>query len=334
MASRAAERLPVWKKVTAASTRRCKRLLLGSVVVVGVLLVLAGIAAYRGGWWTQVLDWAVVAIPGIAGFAAWFLPVKEPTNYHRKWLGAAGIALSGLIWLQQWETNDTHKKEIARLATKEDIAKLPTVQQIGIEFRKATAEQTTTPRVAEAKKSASDSSPSSVAQLPAIPEKPTTASEASAPSEQVVRGIQDIKRLLGSQQWGLSADQLVILSRRMAPFASLINGWSSSGGDLITSVLGNPDSNKFATSLIASLRSAGWNLPGGGMSLAMFNGNPQGVIFVLHSKDDAGLPVLNQFAATLKEAGVDYHGELQDGVPAGQFRIVVGAKPDSSLPPQ
>ena len=64
------------------------------------------------------------------------------------------------------------------------------------------------------------------------------------------------------------------------------------------------------------------------MTLAIFNGTPQGIIFILHSRDDAGLPVLNQFMASLKEAGISYHGELRDNVPAGQFRIIVGAKPE------
>jgi len=63
------------------------------------------------------------------------------------------------------------------------------------------------------------------------------------------------------------------------------------------------------------------------MSLSLFKGTPEGLIFVLHSRDDAGLPVLAQFAETLKEAGVAYHGELRDDVPLGQFRIIVGAKP-------
>ncbi len=64
------------------------------------------------------------------------------------------------------------------------------------------------------------------------------------------------------------------------------------------------------------------------MSLAIFSGTPQGLIFVLHSREDAGLPALNQFATALKEGGVAYHGELRDDIPLGQFRIIVGAKPD------
>jgi hypothetical protein len=222
-----------------------------------------------------------------------------------------------LILLQQWETGVTHAKEIAKLATKDDIAKLPTVQQIGLEFQRLSAEQTPPMKTTRT---------STVPQ--ATPEKAKTDIHANVPSEQLAKGIDDIKRMLGSQQWGLSADELVALSRRMAPFASVVNGWSTSGGDLITSILGNPDSNKLATSLIAALRSAGWNLPGAGMSQGLFSGNPQGVIFVLHSRDDAALPVLNQFAEVLKEGGVAYHGELRDDVPSGQFRIIVGAKPN------
>jgi hypothetical protein len=315
-------RIPVWKKVTMATTRR-QRIKIFLLLLIGFGLLLTGISAYKWNWWRQLLDGAVVAIPTIAGFVAWVMPVKQTTSFHRVWLFIGGITFSFLVGLQQWETGVSHAREMAKLATKDDIAKLPTVNQIGLEFQRLTAQQTT-PNVLKFKKSPTNLLPSDVHERGKINEVP-----GDAPSEQIAKGIDDIKRLLGSQQWGLSADQLVTLSRRMAPFASLINEWiDSSRGDLITSVLGNSDSYKFATGLIATLRSAGWNLPGNGMSVALFSGNPQGVIFVLHSRDDANLPVLNQFAATLKEAGVAYHGELRDDVPAGQFRIVIGSKPD------
>ena len=151
MPKAASARVPIWKKVTTATARRRKRYLVGSGLVVSLFLVLASMAAYKGGWWTQILDWAVVAIPAIAGFVAWIIPVKQTTSFHRFWLFVGGVIFSSLVYLQQWETGITHAKEIAKLATKEDLAKLPTVQQIGIEFRKATAEQTV-PQASEAKK--------------------------------------------------------------------------------------------------------------------------------------------------------------------------------------
>jgi hypothetical protein len=240
------------------------------------------------------------------------------------WLFISGLSLSGLIYLQQWETRKGHAKEIAELATKEDVARLPTIQQIGIEFRKATTEQSPQEVVSPKLSSKRSNTESVGARANEGPSEPVKHN----PDEQIVKGIDDIKHMLGSQRWGLSADQLVTLTRRMAPFARTVNAWPTGGGDLITSVLGDPDSNKLATSLIAALRAAGWNLPGNGMSMAIFNGRPQGVIFVLHSKEDASLPVLNQFVVTLKEAGVDFHGELHDAVPSGQFKIIVGGKPD------
>lgn len=299
---------------------------LGSTSFAAVLgSIIIGIA-WRGGWWPSLLDWAVVAIPALAGLVAWVMPVKQTTRFHRAWLFAGGLILSGLIYFQQWETGAAHAREMARLATKDDIAKLPTIQQIGMEFTRLTATEMK-PRVIS---KAAPATRAAMAPAGSVPpsnrEEPTTG---GVPSEEIVKGIADIKRLLGSQQWGLTAEQLVMLSRRMAPFATQVNSWvGSPGEDLITSVLGNPDSNRFATSLIAALRSSGWNLPGSGMSLATFTGNPRGVIFILHSRDDADLPVLNQFAATLKEGGISYHGELRDDVPAGQFRLIIGSKPD------
>ena len=110
----------------------------------------------------------------------------------------------------------------------------------------------------------------------------------------------------------------------MAPFAGTVNGWTPTGISL-TSNLADPDSGKFSTSLIAALRSAGWTVNGG---MGIFNGRPQGIIFVLRSREDASLPVLNQLASVLKDAGVAYHGEIATDVPPGQFRLIVGGKPD------
>ncbi len=237
--------------------------------------------------------------------------MTQVTTSKRVIFLVGGISLSGLIYLQQWNTNKTHASELAKLATKEDLATLPTVEQIGLEFRRVSTEMTpVSPPVRS-------SSPK-----PSV----TTAPAPSESGDRISKGLEEIKSMLGSQQWGLPAESLVKLSREMAPFASTVNGWSG-GGDLMTSILGNPDSNKLATSLVAALRAAGWNLPGSGMSLSIFSGNPEGVIFVLHSKEDATLPVVNQFAGILKDAGIAFHGEVKESVPAGQFRLIIGAKP-------
>lgn len=314
----AVPRVALWKKHTIAKVKRRRVYRAIALSFAFISLAALCVISYRGGWWPLVLDWAAVIAPTLAGLAAWAMPVKQTTTRHRWSLLIGGVLLSVLIYLQQWETRIGHAQEMAKLATKEDLSKLPTVQQIGMEFRKATEEQTS-------KKAVSGPPPAGVHVRPSTPlKKPTTE---ITPTDQLTKGIDDIKHMLGSQQWGLTADQLVRLSRAVSPYASTVNGWSG-GGDLITSILGNPDSNKFATALIAALRTANWNLPGGGMSLAVFTGTPEGIIFVLHSKEDADMPVLKAFAGLLKESGIPFHGEIREDVPSGQFRIIVGAKPN------
>ena len=92
--------------------------------------------AYKQGWWPTLLDWAVVAIPAVAGLVAWVIPIKQTTTSNRAWLFIGGLLLSGLIYLQQWATRAAHAKEVAGLATKEDIAKLPTAVDFAREYAK------------------------------------------------------------------------------------------------------------------------------------------------------------------------------------------------------
>ena len=120
--------------------------------------------------------------------------------------------------------------------------------------------------------------------------------------------------------WGLTNEQLALLSRRMKPYAPLIDR-----GDLITAWASDPNSIKFAAGLVAAFRTAGWRLPGGGFNQAWFTGVPQGVIVKLHSKDDT-VAALPEFVQTLREAGIEPTGEIDENVPAGDFRIIVGSK--------
>jgi hypothetical protein len=294
---------------------RFYRLLL--VLAVAAMLLSTCVVSYLGQWWPKLLDWAVVAIPALAGLVAWVIPVKQATRFHRVWLFVGGVVLSGLIWLQQWETGVSHAREMAKLATKEDIAKLPSAADIVKEFQKSqTKELSRSPGV-----------PPVLPKLrpPIHDNRETNAVKDN--SDSVNKGIQELKSLIVGQRWGLSAEQLVVLSRMMAPYASVFNSWQG-GGDLITAILGNQDSTRFALNLVASLRSAGWNLPGSGFSQAIFTGNPVGLIVQIHSRDDANMPALNQLLAIVQEDKIQFHGEIADTVLAGQFRIIIGARPE------
>jgi len=122
--------------------------------------------------------------------------------------------------------------------------------------------------------------------------------------------------------WNLSADQLVLLSRRVAPFATKLER-----GDLITCVLGDRDSTRFAESLVAAFRAAGWVLGGSGYNQAVYSGLPTGIVVKLHSKESAP-PALGEFVATLREAGIEPSGLIDASVPENEFQIIVGARPD------
>lgn len=315
-------RIPVWKTATTATFRRRRRYRTAGLSVAALATLLVCLCAYKWNWWRSLLDGSVVAIPTIVGFVAWVMPIKQATPFHRFWLFVGGFTFSCLVGLQQWETSVAHAREMAQLPTKADFAKLPAA--IALEFRKGQTKEIlpTGTSVAPALRGKPKKAPSTA---------PTTdvPSKGAAPNskDDITKGLDEIKKMIEGQRWGLTADQLVVLAQRMAPYASTFNGWSSSGGDLLTAVLGNPDSTKFAISLVAALRSVGWNLPGSGFAQAVFGGNPEGIIIQLHSREDANTPILNQLLGTLKEAGIQVHGELQDSIPPTQFRIIIGARP-------
>lgn len=297
-------RVSVWQSHSLKAIRR-RRLVLASLVVLNAALflrILFPLASLYG--WGSILDWAVVAIPTIAGLAAWVIPVKETTVRHKWILFVGGLAFSGLILFQQHLTRQAHALELSRLATKEDIKALPS--QIAREILKITPTKTK-----EVKEVAGVQSPPKVAQSPTPNQKP----------DNVAKGIEELKELIKGQSWGLTADQLTLLSRRMAPYAT-----SRDRADLITSILGDSDSAKFAISLVAAFRASGWKLSGSGFSQAMYSGNPVGIIIQLHSRDSSPR-ALSEFVTTLREAHIEPVGEIDDKVPAGDFRIIVGRKP-------
>lgn len=125
----------------------------------------------------------------------------------------------------------------------------------------------------------------------------------------------------GNGHWGLNDEQLSLLSRRLAPFAQ-----QKDRGDLITCVLGDSASTRFAVNLVAAFRKAGWNLPGSGYNQSIFSGVVEGIILKVNSKDAKPLGLL-EFVMTMREAGIEPVGEIDTSIPPENFRIVVGLKP-------
>jgi hypothetical protein len=64
---------------------------------------------------SQILDWAVVAIPSIVGVIQWIIPIQNPTPKHRRIVLVACVAFSGLLFWQQHEARKAHEAEITRL---------------------------------------------------------------------------------------------------------------------------------------------------------------------------------------------------------------------------
>ena len=100
-------------------------------------------------------------------------------------------------------------------------------------------------------------------------------------------------------------------------------------GDLITCVLGDPDSTRLAVKLVGAFRNGGWQLSGSGFSQAIFSGNPTSIIIKLNSQqsDPSGL---REFVGILREAGIEPIGEIDTNIPPDHFRIIVGRKPEKS----
>ena len=131
----------------------------------------------------------------------------------------------------------------------------------------------------------------------------------------------NIQPIIASPRWGLNEDHLRRLVNRMAPYAP-----SQDRGDLITCMLGDADSTRFALNLVAAFRSAGWTLGGSGYNQAIMMPPPTGIVVVLHSRESKP-PGFLEFINTLREAGIEPIGNLDDHVPENNFKIIVGMKP-------
>jgi len=135
----------------------------------------------------------------------------------------------------------------------------------------------------------------------------------------IEKGISELKGLVAEQKWGLSAEQLISLSRRISVLHK-----PEDTGDLITCVLGDPDSTKFAVNLVGAFEVAGWR---NSLSQAIFSGNPTGIIIKLNSQQ-SDPPGLREFVGILREAGIEPTGEVDSKVPSDHFKIIVGRKPE------
>jgi hypothetical protein len=137
-------------------------------------------------------------------------------------------------------------------------------------------------------------------------------------------GISAPKTIVGST-WGLTPDQIKIISERMRPFAG-----GDDRGDLIWAIAGNNDSEEFASQLVEAFRSAGWNLPGIGYGTFSSNAHPIGI--VIRTQPGSYSPRgFTELATAFYEAGIYISGEKDATMPLDNFRIVVGIKPPRSL---
>lgn len=140
--------------------------------------------------------------------------------------------------------------------------------------------------------------------------------------------VKEIVKVLPAERragrWALNDEQITKLAQRMAPYADK----SPKDRDLIDATLGNPDSAAFAWSLVAAFRAAHWNGVGGsGFGQAIFNQPVEGIRIRLHAVGDH-VPGLQEFIATMREAGIEPTGEIAPQlIPEGGFQIVVGDRP-------
>jgi hypothetical protein len=157
---------------------------------------------------------------------------------------------------------------------------------------------------------------------------PTSNSPTETPPTNPNRSAEDqhlIDQLNGmvaaNKPWGMTPDQLASLSRAMSAFSS-----PEDRGDFITAAMNDPDSQRFANQLVGVFRAAGWNLPGSGMSMALFSGPVDGVHIVISSKE-AKPPGLGPFVQSLRAAGIEPVGEIDPEENPSRFRIIIGSRP-------
>jgi len=237
-----------------------------------------------------------------------YVTLKPPSPSRHKWhlafFGVVTVAAVAVALTQQYR-NSTAQEKLE--TTLEKINK--TGRQVAEDLRRFVPIGTTaTKQVSEAGPSQSRSVTSPPPRSPQEAEthRKTPISRAAqrqylhlATSDELRDGLNDLKKLIVGQRWGLNESALVSLSRRMEPFAT-----ERDRGDLITCILGDADGSRFAQTLVAAFRAAGWNLPGSGFNQAVYSGTPEGFIIKLHLKlaKPNGLPEL---LVSLREAGIE-----------------------------
>ena len=109
----------------------------------------------------------------------------------------------------------------------------------------------------------------------------------------------------------------------MAPF-------KRNGDNLITALMNDAESVTYAMDFMAAFRAAGWQFTGtgNGPNQAVFSGIPRGVIVIVRTREDFGLPELQALGTAFHQIGIPPDGETDPKMAPGEFRIVIGAKPE------
>lgn len=240
----------------------------------------------------------------LAGLGVYVSLIPPPAAKH-KWyivafiaIGLAGIMANGTQTYRNTTAQNSLQKQLDSIAgNTEKIADAIT------KFRPSTDVET---------------------KQPAPPQEAQKTEETAKSLQNIEHGISELQKHIGPQTWGLSAEQLVLLTRRMGPYAHP----EEDRGDFITCALGDPDSTQFAANLVGAFRAAGWNLPGSGFNQAIFFSNPVGLFVKVHSETSQP-PGLSEFVTTLREAGIEPQGIVEASVPEDRFQVVIGHKPQT-----
>jgi hypothetical protein len=65
---------------------------------------------------SECLEWAVIALPTVAGLMLLIWPITEPRRSHKILILVSCVLFSGLIWWQQSFTRREHSREVADLS--------------------------------------------------------------------------------------------------------------------------------------------------------------------------------------------------------------------------
>jgi hypothetical protein len=137
----------------------------------------------------------------------------------------------------------------------------------------------------------------------------------------VERGIGEIKTSIRPRR--LSTHDQEVIAIAMAPFRR-------NGDHLITAFMNDAASITYAMDFKAAFRAAGWQFTGAenGVHQAAFTGVPRGVIVIARSHEDFRLSGVQAFGSALRQIGIPLVGEMDPNMTSGEFRIIVGAKPE------